>query len=244
MKGHKYWFLKGIRDSVPICLGYFAVSLTLGIAAVEAGMTPVQASLTSFLLNASAGEFIGFTLIKGGAGYLEVMIMEAVANARYFLMSCALSQKIDPKASLIKRLIMGYDVTDEIFGISIAAPGKLDPFYNFGAMTTALPGWALGTLVGAILGGILPGRIISALGVALYGMFIAVFVPPARKNKVVFSLVVISFIASFVFSSFEIFSQIPEGIRIILLTVIISLAAAVFFPHTESDEDKKGACEK
>lgn len=197
-------------------------------------MTPIQASLTSFLLNASAGEFIGFTLIKGGAGFIEVMIMEAVANARYFLMSCALSQKIDPKTPLIKRLIMGYDVTDEIFGISIAVPDKLDPFYSFGAMTTALPGWALGTLVGAILGGILPPRITSALGVALYGMFIAVFVPPAKKNKIVLSLVLISFISSFVFSSFSLFSAIPEGIRIILLTVIISLLAAIFFPHDEA----------
>lgn len=238
MKGHKYWFLKGIKDSIPICLGYFAVSMTLGIAATKAGMTALQASLTSFLLNASAGEFIGFTMMSNSAGVVEVMIMEAVANARYFLMSCALSQKIDPKTPLIKRLIMGYDVTDEIFGISIAVPGKLDPFYSFGAMTTALPGWALGTLVGAILGGVLPSRVTSALGVALYGMFIAVLVPPARKNRIVLGLVIISFLASFVFSSFPIFSVIPEGIRIIALTVIISLAAAILFPHTEENQDE------
>lgn len=238
MKGHKYWFLKGLKDSIPICLGYFAVSLTIGIAASSVGMTALQASLTSFLLNASAGEFIGFTLMSNGAGYIEVLIMEAVANARYFLMSCALSQKLDRNVPLIQRLIMGFDVTDEIFGISIAVPGKLDPFYSFGAMTTAMPGWALGTLVGAILGGILPARIISALGVALYGMFIAVFVPPAKENKTVLVLVLISFAAGTVFSFCSFFSVIPEGIKIILLTVIISLLAAIFFPHEVQESAK------
>ena len=237
-KENKRWFLRGIKDGIPIALGYFAVSITLGIAAVKAGMTPGQASLTSLLINASAGEFIGFTLIAQNAGYVEVFIMEAVANARYLLMSCALSQKLDPKESLIKRLLVGFNVTDEIFGISISVPGKLNPFYAFGADVVAMPGWALGTLTGGILGAVLPTRIVSALSVALYGMFIAIFVPPAKKNKVVLSTVIAGAVLSFIMTEASIFSVIPEGIRIILLTVIISLAAAIFFPVKEEDRNE------
>lgn len=237
-KENKRWFFRGIKDGIPIALGYFAVSITLGIAAVKAGMTPGQASLTSLLINASAGEFIGFTLIAQNAGYVEVFIMEAVANARYLLMSCALSQKLDPKESLIKRLLVGFNVTDEIFGISISVPGKLNPFYAFGADVVAMPGWALGTLTGGILGAVLPTRIVSALSVALYGMFIAIFVPPAKKNKVVLSTVIAGAALSFIMSKASIFSAIPEGIKIILLTVIISLAAAIFFPVKEEDRNE------
>ncbi len=234
---HKFWFLKGMRDGIPISLGYFAVAIALGISAVKAGMTPGQATLTSLLINASAGEYIGFTLIGQQAGYIEVIIMEAVANARYLLMSCSLSQKIEPKTSVFKRMLLGFNVTDEIFGISVSVPGKLDPYYAYGADVVAMPGWALGTLTGAILGQVLPTNVVSALSVALYGMFIAIFIPPAKKNKIVLSLVIISFALSFIFSTLEIFAVIPEGIRIIILTVAISLAAAIFFPVKEESKD-------
>lgn len=232
-KGNKYWFLKGMKDGIPIALGYFAVSITLGIAAVNAGMTPGQASLTSMLINASAGEFIGFTLIAQNAGYFEIFIMEAVANARYLLMSCALSQKLDEKESLLKRLLLGFNVTDEIFGISISVPGKLNPFYAYGADVVAIPGWAIGTLVGGVLGAVLPERIVSALSVALYGMFVAIFIPPAKQNKVVLATVIVGSALSFIMAEVAIFSVIPEGMRIILLTVVISLAVAIFFPIKE-----------
>lgn len=232
------WFLKGMKDGIPIALGYFAVSLALGIAAVKAGLTPGQATLSSFLLNASAGEFIGFTLISQNAGYLEVIIMEAVANARYLLMSCALSQKLEPNTSLLKRMLLGFNVTDEIFGISVSVPDKLNPYYSFGADVVAMPGWALGTLVGAILGGILPMGVVSALSVALYGMFVAVFIPPAKKDKVVLGLVIASFCLSFILSTVKIFSAIPEGVRIIILTVLISLFASIVFPRREDDHEE------
>lgn len=234
---NKDWFLKGMKDGIPIALGYFAVSITLGIAAVKAGLLPLQASLASLLLNASAGEFIGFTLISQNAGYLEVIIMEAVANARYLLMSCALSQKLDEKTSLPKRMLLGFNVTDEIFGISIAAEDKLNPFYTYGADAVAMPGWAIGTLVGGILGAVLPARLVSAMGVALYGMFVAIFIPPAKKNRVIFALVLISAAASYLFSAFAVFSVIPDGVKIIILTVAISLAAALLFPVKEEQEN-------
>ena len=232
------WFLKGMRDGIPIALGYFAVSIALGISAVKAGLLPGEATLASFLLNASAGEFIGFTLISQNAGYLEVMIMEAVANARYLLMSCALSQKLEPKTSLLKRMILGFNVTDEIFGISIAVPDKLNPYYSFGADVVAMPGWALGTLTGALLGGILPTGVISALSVALYGMFVAVFIPAAKKDKVVLGLILVSFLLSFIFTYVKVFAFIPEGVRIIILTVFISLFASLLFPRGEDENEE------
>ncbi|MBQ3104302.1 MAG: AzlC family ABC transporter permease [Lachnospiraceae bacterium] len=229
-------FVKGMRDGIPIGLGYFAVAFTLGIAAKNAGMTAWQATLTSLLLNASAGEYIGFTLIAANAGYLEVMVMEAVANARYLLMSCALSQKISIKTGLLHRLLLGFYVTDEIFGVSVSVPGMLRPLYSYGVIAVAAPGWALGTGLGVLLGNILPLRLSSALSVALYGMFAAVFVPPARENKVIAGLVLFSFGASFVFHRAGLFAGISSGSKIILLTVAISLAAAVLFPVTEKPE--------
>ena len=137
---NKAWFARGLRAGVPIGLGYFAVAFTLGIAARSAGLTAFQATLSSLLLNASAGEFVGFTLMSAGAGYLEVAIMEAVANARYLLMSFSLSQKLRPETGLIHRLILGWYVTDEVFGVSISAPGYLNPWYTYGAIALACPG--------------------------------------------------------------------------------------------------------
>lgn len=235
---NKTWFQKGVKDGIPIALGYFAVSFTLGITAKNAGLTALQAMLASFTLNASAGEFAGFTLIAAGASYLEVAIMEFVANARYLLMSCALSQKIPSDTPLLHRLIIGYDVTDEIFGISIAVPGKLNPFYTFGAIAIAVPGWSIGTYLGVVMGNILPANIVSALSVGLYGMFIAIIIPPARKSKIIAGIVAVSMAASFAFAKLPLVSNISSGVRTILLTVMISALVAYFFPVKEESSDE------
>jgi len=159
--------------------------------------------------------------------------MEAIANARYLLMSAALSQKLDSKTSLLHRLLIGYDVTDEIFGISVAVEGKLNPFYNYGAMTLAIPGWSLGTLFGVLMGNVLPANVVSALSVGLFGMFIAIIVPPAKKDKIIAGLIVVSMMLSFLFANVKALAFIPEGVRVIILTVVISLAAAFIFPRRE-----------
>ena len=227
---NKKQFLRGMRAGVPISLGYFAVALSLGMAAAKAGMTAFQATLTSFLINASAGEYIGFTLIAAQASYIEVFVMEAVANARYLLMSCALSQKLSPKTTTAERLLLGYCITDEVFGASISREGYLNPRFTYGTMAVAVPGWSLGTLCGVLIGSLLPAWLVGALSVSLYGMFISVFVPVAKKNKIVAALVLISFAASFAFMRIPAFSGISDGIKIIILTVVISLAAALIFP--------------
>ena len=140
LAAHGQALREGVRDGTPIALGYLAVAFTLGIAARSAGLTAFQGFLASLLNNASAGEYAGFTLIAAGAAYWEVALMTLITNARYLLMSCALSQKFAPDTPLRHRFLVGYDVTDEIFGIAIARPGSLDPYYNYGAMLVAMPG--------------------------------------------------------------------------------------------------------
>ena len=228
-----------MRDAIPIALGYLAVSFTLGIAAKNAGFTPFQAFLVSFTNNASAGEFAGFTLIAAGGGYLEVAILILITNARYLLMSCALSQKLPPDTPMIQRLLLSYDVTDELFGISVAVPGKLNPYYSFGAYTVALPGWAFGTLFGTLMGSILPANIVSALSVGLYGMFLAIIIPPARKNRILAGVVLISMGASFAFTKLPVVHTLSTGTRTILLTILIAGGAAILFPINEEEDDTK-----
>lgn len=223
-------FYDGMRDGIPIGLGYLAVSFTLGIAAKNAGLTPFQGFLASILVNASAGEYAGFTLIASDAPYLEMIIVTLVANARYLLMSFAMSQRMKPDTPLYHRLLMGYDIADELFGIAIARPGYLNPYYTYGAVLVAAPCWAAGTALGVLAGNLLPLRAVSAFSVALYGMFLAVIVPPARKNKVVAIIILICFAASYATSYLPMISNMTGGTRTIILTVTISAAAAFLFP--------------
>ncbi len=223
-------YFKGMKMAIPIGIGYFAVSLSLGIFAKNSGLTAFQASLASLLLNASAGEYAAFSLIAANAGYFEIAIMEFVANARYLLMSCALSQKLSENARLSHRMIIGIAVTDEMFGSSIICPGKITPSYYFGMMTVAMPCWMFGTCVGVILGNVLSKSIVSALGVSLYGMFLATIVPAARENRVILGVVAVSMILSFVLSVLPFMAAVSSGTQVIILTVLISAAAAALFP--------------
>lgn len=227
---------KGMRDGIPISLGYLAVSFSLGIVAKNIGLTPFQAFLTSLLCNASAGEYAGFTLIAAGATFLEMAVITLITNARYLLMSCALSQKIDPQMPFFHRFLIAYDITDELFGINIARSGPLNPFYTYGAVLTAAPGWAIGTALGTIAGNLLPQHLVSALSVALYGMFLAVIIPPAKKDRVIAVLIVICFTASYLATYMPIVSGLSEGTRTILLTVVIAGGAALLFPKNTTAE--------
>ena len=228
--------VNGIRDGIPIGLGYFAVSFSLGIAARKAGLSPFQGFLASLFNNASAGEYAAFTLIAANAGYLQVAIITLIANARYLLMSCALAQRFSPDTPFFHRFLIGYDVTDELFGITIARPGWLNPYYTYGAILVAAPAWSIGTALGIIAGNLLPLRAVSALSVALYGMFLAIIIPPARKNKVIAALVTISMVSSYIFSRLPVISDISSGIRTIILTVAIAGIAAILFPVKEETE--------
>ncbi|MFA6694638.1 MAG: AzlC family ABC transporter permease [Bacillota bacterium] len=230
MMNNKTCYMKGLQDGVPIFLGYLAVSFTLGIAAKKVGFTPFQATIMSLTNNTSAGQFAALGLITSGATYLEMAITQLVINLRYFLMSCSLSQKVDAKASFFHRLLIGFNVTDEVFGLSIGVDGYLNPAYTYGLSTMSIPGWALGTCLGTISGNVLPPRVLSAMGVALYGMFIAVIIPPAKKSRVLAGIIVVSMVASFLVSYVPGIRDISLGFRIIILTVVIAGLAAVLFP--------------
>ena len=238
---HRTWYIRGIRDGIPIALGYLAVSFSLGIAAGNMGMKAFSAALMSFT-NVTSGEFAGLSLMAAGAAYMEMAGTQFIINLRYCLMSCALSQKLSPKMPFFHRFLMAYGITDEIFGIAIGAGAgqALSPYYVYGAISVAVPGWTLGTWLGVVSGNILPARVLSALNVALYGMFIAVVVPPARKDKILAGMIAVSMGASLLFTYLPGTGSLSSGMRIILLTVLIAGAGAVLFPiHEEGEEDEK-----
>lgn len=235
---NKKVFLLGMQDGLPIGFGYLAVSFSLGIAARKVGLTPLQGFLASFLTNASAGEYAAWTVIGEAAPYIEMFLAILIANARYFLMACALSQRFSPDTKLRHRLLVGFDLTDEIFGITIARPGYLNPFYSYGAMTVALPSWAIGTALGIVIGNILPVRAVSALSVSLYAMFLAIIMPPAKKDKVIAVLIAICFAASYAFARLPMFAFVSSGTRTIILTVVIAGVASILFPVKEEKKDE------
>ncbi|XCP84595.1 AzlC family ABC transporter permease [Roseburia hominis] len=228
----------GLRDGFPIGLGYLAVSFTFGIMGKNAGISAWEAVLISATNVTSAGQFAGLSLMTAQASYLEVAVTQFIINLRYCLMSCALSQKLDAKMPFFHRFLISYGVTDEIFGVTVSTEGKLSPFYSYGVIGIAVPGWVLGTFLGIISGNILPARVISALSVALYGMFIAIIIPPSRDNKVVAGIVLSSMALSFVFTFAPLLKEISSGFRIIILTLLIAGAAAALFPI--KDEAKEG----
>ena len=240
-RGNGFWYRKGLRDGIPIAMGYFAVAFTLGITAKNIGMTPVQAAVSSMLLHASAGQYAAMTVIASGTGYLEMVMTTLIVNLRYLLMSCALSQKAGSEMRMGHRMAVSHYITDEIFGIASAVEGKLNPFYNYGAASVAGPGWTAGTFLGALLGTALPDRIGRALGVALSGMLMAIIIPPAKKSRIICGIVAASMLASYLFSVLPVAKEISEGFKIIILTVVIAGFAAWKFPvHEEAKTEAEG----
>ena len=226
---------------MPIGLGYFAVSFSLGIMAKLSGLNAFEGFLASILTNASAGEYAGFLVIAENSGLFTMAIMTLVASARYFLMACALSQRFSPDMKFYHRLFIAFDLTDEIFAAQISRPGDIRPAYTYGVYVVPLAAWSLGTMLGVLSGNILPANIVSALSVTLYGMFIAIIVPPAKKNPVVLTCVLLSFGLSFFMSRVRVFAGISEGLRTIILTVLIAGLAAAFFPVKEEEESGNSA---
>ena len=232
MKNSKV-FLEGLRDGVPIGLGYFAVAFSLGIVARNAGLTPIQGFIASFFNLASAGEYALFTSMQAAASFVEIAIITLVVNARYLLMSCALAQRFDPATPMIHRFLVGFGVTDELFGIAISRPGTLNPVYSYGAFFVAIPLWSIGTSLGIIAGNFLPARVVSALSVALYGMFLAIIIPPARKNLVIAIAVAVSFLCSYLCGIIPFVKELSAGTRTIILTIIIASIVALIKPIDE-----------
>lgn len=227
-------FKRGFKNGIPIFLGYLAVSFTFGIAARDAGLTSFQAVLISATNLTSAGQFAALGIIATQASYIEMALTQLVINLRYCLMSSSLSQRFDEKMKPHHRFFIAFGVTDEIFGVSSAyLQENVPPAYCYGLIAASWPGWVLGTALGCLSGSILPASVLSALGVALYGMFIAIIVPPTKNNRVLLGIVIISMLLSLVFAITPILKGISSGFRVIILTIIIAGAAAYFFPVEE-----------
>ena len=233
---NKAGFRKGIQDGIPIGAGYFAVSFTFGMMAVSGGLTPWQAVLISLTNLTSAGQFAGLGIIVACGSMWEMVLTQLVINLRYCLMSFSLSQKLEKNVSTGHRLAVAFGVTDEIFGVSASQEGRISPWYNYGVMSMAIPGWTLGTLVGAVLGNVLPGFLVSALNVAIYGMFLAVIIPPAKKNRAVFGVVIGAMALSTVFAEVPVLNKVSSGFVIIITSVVVAGLAAHFCPISEEGE--------
>ena len=229
-------FKNGFKDGIPIGLGYFAVAFSLGIAARNVGMNALQGFLASLFTIASAGEYAAFRGIGANVTYIEMAILILITNARYFLMSCAMSQRVSMDTKWYHRVGMGFFITDEIFGVSISQKGHLKPSYTYGAALASVPAWAVGTSCGIIAGNLLPQVVVTALSISLYGMFLAIIIPPAKKDKVIALAVVASFIISYASAFIPLLKNLSEGNRIIVLTVGISAVIAILFPVKEEKD--------
>ena len=228
-------FKKGIKDGIPIGLGYLAVSFTFGMMSVSSGLSIWQAVLISLTNLTSAGQFAGLDIIVAGGSYWEMALTQLVINLRYCLRSFSLSQKMRRDEPWAHRYLVAFGITDEIFGVSASQEGKVSAFYNYGAMCMAIPGWTLGTLLGAISGSLLPDFIMSALGVAIYGMFLAVIIPPAKKNKAVLLVVVAAMAVSTLFAVVPGLNKVSSGFVIIITTLVTAGGAAYLCPVKEDE---------
>ncbi len=224
---------KGLTDGIPVALGYFSVSIAFGLMAVQAGCTWFEALLISFTNLTSAGQFAGVTVMAGMGTYLEMALTQLVINSRYALMGIALSQKTDSRFKGVWRLILGFAITDEIFAVAIGQEGSVSRKYFAGLMSLPIIGWSAGTVCGAVLGNIMPEIITNALGIALYGMFIAVVVPKARENLHVLATVAIAIAISAAIYYIPVFSGISAGFAIIICAVAASVIGALLFPVNE-----------
>ena len=238
---NKSAFQKGLKDGIPIGLGYFAVSFTFGIMAIQAGLSAWQAVLISLTNLTSAGQFAGIGIIAAGGFLWEMALTQLIINLRYCLMSFSLSQKLRRDEPWGHRYGVAFGVTDEIFGVSASKPGKVSAFYNYGVMSVAIPGWTFGTLLGAVSGSLLPDFIMSALSVAIYGMFLAVIIPPSKKNKAVFLVVLGAMAVSALFAWTPVLSKVSSGFVIIITTLLVAGLAAHFCPVEEKETEEKEA---
>lgn len=228
-------FLEGVRDGLPICLGYFSVSMAFGLTAVLSGV-PIWAAVVISLTNlTSAGQFAGMNLLAAQGAMVEIGLTTLIINIRYFLMSISVSQKVERKMTMKERLAVSFGITDEIFAVSMQRDHELTSAYMAGLIITPVLGWTGGTLVGAVATSFMPPALSNALGIALYGMFIAVIVPPAREHKNVLFAVVLAIAASVVCKYLPVVKNLSSGWTIILITIIVCVIAAWLFPVEESE---------
>ena len=226
-------YTAGMRAGMPVCIGYFSVSFGFGAMAVAQGLSIWHVILISMTNLTSAGQFAGLTVIAAGAAIIEMILTQLVINSRYALMSLALGQKFGPDVGTGRRLACAFFNTDEVFALGMTREGKLKPAYFLGAGTVAALGWTGGTAMGALAGSVLPLSVRAALGVMLYGMFIAIVVPQAREEKPILLSVVLALVFSCLFAYVPVLKEISAGLAIVICTVAAAAICALVCPIDE-----------
>ncbi len=228
-------YKKGLKDGIPICIGYFSVAFAFGIFTVESGLTVAQSVLISLLNLTSAGQFAGVPIIATGGSFAELALSQLVINSRYSLMSVSLAQKLTPTIRFRDKLIVAYSNTDEIFAVAVSNNGEIGKKYMLGLMCLPILGWVGGTFAGAVAGNILPAMITSALGLAIYGMFVAIVVPVAKKEKATALCVALAIALSCVFYYVPALKTVPSGFTVIICSVLASALFAIIAPVNKSE---------
>lgn len=227
-------FLRGMYHGIPIALGYLSVSFGFGIMAAKAGLSVLAASAISATNLTSAGQAAGVDIIAAGGTIIEMILVQLTINIRYSLMALSLSQKLDRKFTAPHRLAASYGITDEIFAVCSAQKQPLTPAYMYGMILVAFVGWVTGTALGAEAGQLLPASVNSAMGIVLYGMFLAIIIPPSKKQKSVLAVVVSAAAVSVLFK--YVFTMVSGGFAVIISAVAASLVGAALFPVKDEEE--------
>ena len=231
-------FKKGLKDGLPIAIGYFSVSFAFGIFAIENGLTVFQAVIISLLNLTSAGQLAAVPIIAGGGTFLELALSQLVINSRYSLMSVSLSQKLSKRVKLPQKLLIAYGNTDEIFAVSVSNKGDVGTKYMLGIILLPVIGWTSGTFLGGFVGNILPPMVTAALGVAIYGMFVAIVMPVAKKEKMTALCVLLAIAIRCAFRYIPLLKSVPSGFTVIICAVVASALFAIIAPiKTEEKEE-------
>ena len=228
-------FRTGIVHGMPIAVGYLSVSFAFGIFATESGLSILEALLISMFNVTSAGQLATVPILVGGGSYIELALSQLVINSRYSLMSVSLSQKMGESVRVRDRFLIAFVNTDEVFAVASSARVALGRSYFYGIILAPYLGWSLGTLLGAIAGNVLPATVISALGIAIYGMFIAIVTPFAKGSRAGFFCVLLSALLSCVFYYVPALSVIPSGFVIIIIALFVSILFALLFPIDDEE---------
>ncbi len=235
--GENNSFKMGIRDGIPIFLGYLSVSFAFGITAVKSGLTIIEALLISMTNLTSAGQLAGVPIIASGGSFIEMAVTELVINLRYSLMSVSLSQKLGESVKLRHRFLIAFGNTDEIFAVSASKRELLGKKYFYGLILMPYIGWSGGTFLGAFAGNILPDIVISALGIAIYGMFIAILIPAAKKQAATALCILLACVLGCAFEFLPLLSAVPSGFVIIITALLVSFAFAFIAPIKEESDN-------
>lgn len=230
-------FRRGLIDGIPICLGYLSVAFAFGIFAVESGLSILESLLLSMCCVTSAGQLAAVPIIAGLGSMIELAISQLVINMRYALMSVSLSQKFDDQISLKDRFAIAFINTDEVFAVASGQTGLVNKWYMYGLILTPWLGWSSGTLIGAIAGNILPEIVTASLGVAIYGMFIAIVIPESKKSRPTAICAGLAVLLSCLFYYLPLLKEIPSGFTIIVCAVVASTIMAIVAPIPEEVKD-------